>query len=516
MQFFRAIPAEIKNLKNPFTLFILFLIVIGTFFKLAPLFNNYRLAYSIIDDGYYMMTVARNIAIGKGMTISNGDIHTNGIQPLYTFILSILYWLNGGDKYSTLKFIVLLQFLISCFTFFLLWKLGTLVLNERKNGFKISLFAAALWFCNPVTYLNTTNGLETGIYTLSVLIPLLMIFSSNTKYNAKFSMLLGAVLGILFWVRNDIIFLVLSVVIFILYYKKYDSEKKIKNIYHILIIGLVSFLIALPWLIYNKINFGHIIPSSGQAQFLNTQTGGNFKHIPAVLVEYFVIFYQIPYYAKNNLVTILLCSIISFVLLVLCFKSYKSYPGKLKELFLIIFIFLSGLSLFYGFAFGTYFFLSRYLFPAASVAYIFWAYGAFSVLEYIKTKTLKYSIVTAFSVFMLAISIYNYSHDYQKVLFNFVDWIEKNLDGSQWVGSFQSGAIGYYYDKTINLDGKLNPEALAAIKEGKLLQYVVNKKLDYLIDVNSFAEWKNAELIDNYDLIVNDPDKQMAVFKRKK
>lgn len=506
---------KVKYLKNPFAVFILCLLIIGTVFKLAPFFNNYRLTYSFIDDGYYMMTVARNIALGNGMSIADGTIQTNGIQPLYTFVLSLIYLITAGDKFSTIKLIVILQFIISCLTFFALWKIGSELLSERKDGPKIALFAAALWYVSPITYLNTTNGLETGFYTLLILLPVWMLFSKNAKYNTKFSILIGAVLGIIFWARNDVVFLVMAICLYILYYRIYDSENFSKNIIHVIIIGIVSLLVALPWLIYNKINFGHIIPISGQSEFVSSDTGGNLKHVPAVIVEYFFSFYQIPYYLKINAVTTAICSFLTALLLFSVFKIRRGYSKTFQKYFFITFIFLAALSLFYGLAFGTYWFLSRYLFPAATLAYFFWADGIFKILTHIKIKNVQYIVSSVFVLFMLSISVYNYKHDYQRVFYYLVDWTQNNLNGNEWIGSIQSGTVGYYYDKTINIDGKVNPEALAAIKEDKLLQYIINKKMDYLIDVNSFAEWKNPELINNYDLIVNDPIKQIAVFKRK-
>jgi hypothetical protein len=40
--------------------------------------------FFITEDGYLMLTVARNMAIGLGMSVSEGTIATNGIQPMAT------------------------------------------------------------------------------------------------------------------------------------------------------------------------------------------------------------------------------------------------------------------------------------------------------------------------------------------------------------------------------------------------------------------------------------------------
>jgi hypothetical protein len=51
------------------------------------------------------------------------------------------------------------------------------------------------------------------------------------------------------------------------------------------------------------------------------------------------------------------------------------------------------------------------------------------------------------------------------------------------IGVFNSGAIGYFSDRHIlNLDGKVNPAAFAALRAGRLPEYVEAQRLDYVID----------------------------------
>ena len=51
-----------------------------------------------------------------------------------------------------------------------------------------------------------------------------------------------------------------------------------------------------------------------------------------------------------------------------------------------------------------------------------------------------------------------------------------------WVGSPQSGTIGYFHDRTINFDGKVNPFALEARLQGRISQYVVDSEVGYVAD----------------------------------
>jgi hypothetical protein len=65
-----------------FAVLIILLIFIGVVTRLEPLQDEQRMLKSISEDGYLMMTIARNMAIGEGMSTADGTIPTNGTQPL--------------------------------------------------------------------------------------------------------------------------------------------------------------------------------------------------------------------------------------------------------------------------------------------------------------------------------------------------------------------------------------------------------------------------------------------------
>ena len=73
---------------------------VGLVARLSPLFDiDHRLLWQYIsEDGYLMQTIARNMAIGLGMSTADGTIPTNGVQPLNTFIFAALHYIAGGSK----------------------------------------------------------------------------------------------------------------------------------------------------------------------------------------------------------------------------------------------------------------------------------------------------------------------------------------------------------------------------------------------------------------------------------
>ena len=508
-----------KKYNFSFILILLLLFLLGIVVRLAPLFDSLRLLYSITDDGYYMLTIARNIAMGNGMSISNGIVATNGTQPLFTFLLSIIYLIVNFDKISAIKFVVLLQFLISASTSYLLYKLSLAAMKDYKNGHKIALLSSAVWFCNPLMIVNTTNGLETGLYAFSVLFSVWLIVFKIQTLNYKNSIFLGIIFGVLFWIRNDAELLVIAVFIYYLFFYKDDNLKMPQIFLRLFVMGFAALLFTLPWLIFNKINFGDFIPISGQAESVVSKFGGNLIFFPSTITEYLLVIVPIPYNFKIKLFVIIFTSLFVSIIFSLLLNIYKKFYAKQKALFIICFVFLIELFIIYGLFFETYYFVSRYLFPLSTFFILLWSVIAFKLFDKIKFKLIKYVIGLIFIVIIAAISWIRFNQGLEHKHFQLVSWIQQNVKDDEWVGASQSGTIGYFHDKTVNLDGKVNPEALKALKDGgesKLLEYIAAKKIDYLMDWASLREWKNHDIImKNYNLIVEDTVNDITVFKRK-
>ena len=102
-----------------------------------------------------------------------------------------------------------------------------------------------------------------------------------------------------------------------------------------------------------------------------------------------------------------------------------------------------------------------------------------------------------------------------------VDWSQAHLDPEVWVGAPQTGTLGYFHDRTINLDGKVNPEALASlIEHGHILHYTLASPVQYIIDWVGMAQWVNMdqhskEFGQEFEVIVEDPTLNLAVLKRR-
>jgi hypothetical protein len=62
-------------------------------------------------------------------------------------------------------------------------------------------------------------------------------------------------------------------------------------------------------------------------------------------------------------------------------------------------------------------------------------------------------------------------------------WLRDHTAGDARVGSFNAGILGYFSERVVvNLDGAVNAEAYRARRNGRLLDYVLAERLDYLAD----------------------------------
>src|SRR5262249_54067428 len=139
--------------------------------RVAPLFDQSgrRLRQFPTEDGYLMLTIARNIALGKGMSVSGGLQPTNGTQPLATLLWSAVFWLTGGERSTGVLGVLVLELAIVCSAAALLFVLARRLLRDLPHGSEAAAILTAVWFASPLVVAHSMNCLETGLYGLVAL-----------------------------------------------------------------------------------------------------------------------------------------------------------------------------------------------------------------------------------------------------------------------------------------------------------------------------------------------------------
>jgi hypothetical protein len=178
---------------------------------------------------------------------------------------------------------------------------------------------------------------------------------------------------------------------------------------------------------------------------------------------------------------------------------------------------------YYGLLFGAAHFVSRYLFPVSpffaltSTSFVVLA-GRRLYLGGGATRWIPPTLVAGVVLLAAALNarVYHASGrgsavDHRAV----VQWVRANVPPDAWVAAVQTGTLGFFHERTVNLDGKVNPHALAARLEGRIPHYVVQLPIAYIADWAGLASWIRLDPIDrHFEVVVHDPTRNLAVLRR--
>ncbi|MEN8184566.1 MAG: glycosyltransferase family 39 protein, partial [Myxococcota bacterium] len=204
------------------------------------------------EDGYLMMTIARNLATGLGMTTAAGTLPTNGTQPLSMLLFSGAFALVGGDRFLGVQLILVLELLIASLTALALFLLGRRVLAGRAYADLAAALAAAVWYSSTLNLRFSMNCLETGLYALAVLVVARVTLSLDDRTSWRQMAGFGLLLGVVFWVRNDAIFLIAAAAAVTVGMGGPRTRSRILGrAARMGVACAAAFLVALPWLLYN-------------------------------------------------------------------------------------------------------------------------------------------------------------------------------------------------------------------------------------------------------------------------
>lgn len=501
------------------------LVVVGTLWRAAPLADagGRMMAQWPTEDGYFMLTMGRNVALGRGLSVAGGETPTNGTQPLTTFVWAAGYQLVGSEREAGVFFALILQLLASLATAFVIHRLARKVFHARPDRDARALLAAGLWIASPVAMPHTMNCLETGFYGLvAACVGLAFVETEErpTLWSWKRTLGFGALLGLAFWVRNDSTFLIAAACVGYLWPGLRVRRDELRGrLLRVLAFGATSVVVASPWLVYNYVGFGHVMPVSGRAEALTGHFAGNLSGLPIVLSEYLAGVVPIPHAISSHPAVVALACVPLVGLGAWCWRAWPSLAPAERRLIGLVGIYLTGLCAFYGLYFGAAWFLPRYFLPTSpflilvTVSLIAWLYAKAGQLG---PRLAPVAAVLTLGV-MTFLSWRQYRQGDQHAHFQVVEWVRENVPEEVWVGAIQTGTLGFFHDRTVNLDGKVNVAAYEALVAGREGEYVVeDTEIQYLADWVGMRDWLTKPAIAaNFELIVLDEDANLAVLRRR-
>ncbi len=468
-------------------LIFIFYVIVLSFFSRGEFpdseFNNSYFPYlserPLTEDGFYSLKIAWNIGTGKGITY-NYNQSTTGFQPLYVFLLSMFAFIIsglGGDKITFLRLVILfsgLTALLLSFSFYQFTK--QFEKKEHHKTLLILIFLLVLF--NFKLLLNLFNGLETGIYlTFLALSMILTKKITEQKKNLSRIFLFGFVLGLTVLARIDFMLIAVTV-LFTLLFTGALSKKEF------VLILIIIFFTVLPWLYFILITQGSIIPSSA-----SVQTGFTSVEFSYRIDQFFYSMFSnyLPWLHSGQTQSIIIY-LAALIFIGYLFRFQKVFVKKFFQIPVIKYwstgiIIISAVYL--AFASQPYFFF-RYLSVNMLIAIPFLALLILNLLLN-RSKKFKYTFISIV-LFVFFINTGYYFH-YPKQVTSLAlrtAFLEENNFFNKKVGMAQSGISGYFFDNVINLDGKVNNNALNAIKGNYLYNYIARENISILIE---WKEW---------------------------
>ncbi len=445
------------------------------------------------EDGYYAMNVARNVAQGHGFSV-DGVHPTSGFQPLFVCLSVVVFWICGPDNILALRAELLLQaciFLLSALVFARCMSLslgdnltkapGDDRFSERNLLFVLLFLSAQLFVA------EFFNGLETGLSILGLLTLWLTMLRFDFEHAAGLWRM-GLVLGLCVLIRVDAVFLCAA---FALTVPAYLSVNWFVRIRSIGVVALVAFLVSSPWWLYNIIYFHTIMPSGATAQQLFTIDSDRWqKAIEALLVN------LLPHsYAWDRILggwdgVAVRVAALFFGYVFWRWLQKRGSSLRLNEqaqLFLrIILIFSLELFVWYSLSSWASHFYLRYYVPASilgmSLSAVLLA-QCFMAIRRFSLWTVRLTSLAA--LVALVLQIVSFNHRGSPYYHSMLSLVEHTVPQGAYVGSRQSGTLGFFREHVVNLDGKVNSEVLPY--QGRVSEYLENHSIEWFCDWPEYA-----------------------------
>lgn len=445
--------------------------------------DNSKIVSNTPDDASYYLKIAGNFSFSKGFTFDNIN-NTNGFQPLWEYLLIPVMFLSESQPPENMLRIVLFIQLVLISGSFLIFR------NTLREYFHDKYILAFAVFFALFVFFNSLNGMETSlmIFMLSLLTMSAVKYKIFSADGSGSEFVWGVILGFLILSRLDLTFIALSAGLVLISGVRKDKIVRMFRIFS------GTAIVMIPYLLYNLIVFGNIIPVSGylKSGFPETNLQDKLLYLLKYRETYFFI------------ITLLFLIWYSF------FKKDKSdeknfiFTEFIKVLIISnVFLFLY-LLLFLKWVIFYWYFIPFSLMFSLSACIIFHCFlkDSRSVL-----KNILYFSLLVFAAAYWGIKIYNnYSSDLNPGQNNWSNesykaalWTKSHTNPEDVIAMKDAGHFSFFSERNvINLDGLVNSfKYQEIIKNKKLNEYLTDNNVKYL---SQHALWQREDITSgNYD-----------------
>jgi hypothetical protein len=513
--------------RRPSDTFIVLILLFSFGIRLLISLYSTWIDFFFVDDAFYYFRIARNFVSGMGLSYDGHQV-TNGFQPLFLLIILPIFFFTKSNLNLPLHLVAVFQSFVSLGIGIFLYKISRIFLDKW-----FSLFIVAVWSFSPIAISQEMNGMETGLnlfliaaasyYYISQIVP------SIENIKTRKLIFLGVLLTLTMLARLDGILFMTAVLMHLLYtalkrHKETTYIKKVQSLFRVVFpVALIPLMVLTPWFIFNYQITGHLLPLSGQAiRFMSLNYGfgaGSFRDqfpLQDIPIKFYyenlsyslmkllwhhpfthspVKFFSDLFHVANmdnfqsfHFISLLILGAFVIAITLFALSSLRLIFSQMMFYFLYAFLLLCAFTFY---IFGQWFYY-RYYFPIYFLMTI--CFGEVFFLIYTNLKKINKNFGMIFkgglvTLYVLSVSfqikgfVYMSQHSVHKQFHTFLSVIKNVTPANAVIGCFQSGVVGYYSDRQIiNLDGKVNIEALEAMKKGQLGKYIKEEGITYVAD----------------------------------
>ncbi len=476
--------------------------------------NWYNLVRLIPDDAFYYFSIAKQLALGHGISIDGIHV-TNGMHPLWLFLITPFFIAYPGEQFrDAVHGVLLFQSVLDASLILLIGDtIRRYLLDFDSANRRSAFFIPSLIFTLLAPWVN---GLETTLTALLLIVWLRTAMRLTPTLGKRFWILLGLVTGILFLARTDMVVVVAPFALWVGYRHRFELAWG-----RILLSVLVALLVVAPWLVWNLIHFGTILQSSAEAVKLFAMRKYDVMYGPVGK------YWHLTLEAARNAPKPFLTTTLGFSAITIGFSIYSTRRKRDSRHMILLLTMAGGLlllvvhSLFRGFIREWY---VQQLFPLFLIG--------FGVSIGINAGTSKVRISgRALLAVLLIVGLFFYhrstapNYRSQGGMAQVVSLWENIFASGDKVGAFNSGMYSFVTprpDRLVNLDGVVNADVLPYLKNGTLGEYIRSDSIEYIIDfkgtIDGYLNLFDHHMLHDFSLdsmVGNELGDTMLLFHRK-
>jgi len=456
----------------------------------------------LTEDGFYSLTVARNIATGAGVT-ADGRQPTNGFQPLFTVVEAGAYAVARGDGALAIRIVFALSWAIYLATGALVGAIAADAVPDLEPDAGLTRttrrwLATLLYAGGFLTFMHHFNGLETGCVMLLYALAW-RAHQTGLIERRGGPVLFGALLGLLVLARIDAAVFVAVMAAWQLA-RHWRTDRR-TALWRAGALAGTAFVVSAPWWAYNYLVFGALMPTSGTAQQAWGLSARRLRWVfwalgasslPTLWLG------RLDELFHDGILLSLLRALVLAGLARGIVLAWRRAPAVVAvagltddagararrtiEFGAVLAAALALLAVYYGLSFMAYWFYYRYLFPVAlltSVA-IAWATAPAALRRPAAAGGLL-ALLCAPTVISAVMAQHGRTLHVDTVYWEQLALIAERVPDRDAVAAGQAGTLGYFRARVVNVDGKVNREAIP----------YQTHMWDYLAahDVRWFADW---------------------------